>query len=352
VVDFHTRLMRERRVTVFDSRPAAWRTTADAANRAEVAAELRSWLAVQFVGAENLVVKDPRIGWFLPLWLRCANDLGVRTSFATVLRYPPEVLESARQAYGTWQSDASRAAAWLNVTLHAEHATRGAPRVFVRYTDVLEDWPREMARIGGLLDLPWLVDVDRTRHPGVEALVDPGLRRSNVGWDAVSVPRVLQEMVDGVWQQLSRLAVPGGDDDATRASLDAARAAYTHFYADAEAVAQSSVTAVAPRRFDAAAADALASGAGRAGAAGTRLLVRIARRVPRRYRKRLPVGVRRAVLRAANGVPSPQRGARWIPGRHRDRVVIVGLRLLYALPSPMRSAAVEARRRAARALSR
>ena len=117
VVDFHTRLMRARRVPVFDSRPAAWATTAEAANDPAVVEELRSWLAVHFVGAENVVVKDPRIGWFLPLWLRCSDALGVRTSFATMLRYPPEVVSSARRWYGTWQNDASRAAAWLNVTL-------------------------------------------------------------------------------------------------------------------------------------------------------------------------------------------------------------------------------------------
>ena len=352
VVDFHTRLMRERRVTVFDSRPAAWDATAETANHDEVVDELRSWLAVQFVGADNVVVKDPRIGWFLPLWLRCADDLGVRTTFATLLRYPPEVVESARRAYGTWQSDGSRAAAWLNVTLHAERATRGSPRAFVRYPDLLEDWSREISRTAVLLDLPWLVGIEASAYPSVEALVDPRLARSNVGWDAVAVPHLLQEMVDDVWQQVSRLADQGGEDDATRASLDAARAAYTQFYADAEAISQSSVTAVKPRRFDAATADTHAARTGRAHRSRTPLPVRIARRIPRRYRERLPAGLRRAALRGHDGVPLPLRVARSIPRRHRERVLVAGFRFLYALPSPMRSAALEAGRRAARALSR
>ena len=75
VVDFHTRLLRELRVRLADARPAAWEITAAATNDEAVVAELRSWLEVQFVGTDNVVVKDPRIGWFLPLWRRCAGDL-------------------------------------------------------------------------------------------------------------------------------------------------------------------------------------------------------------------------------------------------------------------------------------
>ena len=45
-----------------------------------------------------------------------------------MLRHPAEILTSARKSYGTWQTDASRAAAWLNVMLETERATRGAPR--------------------------------------------------------------------------------------------------------------------------------------------------------------------------------------------------------------------------------
>ena len=62
VVDFHGRNLRSRRVSVWDSRPAAWEETAHAADDPPTLAELRSWLAVQFVGRDSVVVKDPRIG--------------------------------------------------------------------------------------------------------------------------------------------------------------------------------------------------------------------------------------------------------------------------------------------------
>ncbi len=321
VVDFHTRLMRARRVTVFDSRPAAWEITTNAVEDDAAFRDLRSWLTVQFVGADSVVVKDPRIAWFLPLWLRCADDLGVEASFATLLRQPPEVVRSARQWYGTWQADASRAAAWLNVTLHTELATRGARRAFVRYDALLEDWSREISRVGGLLEVPWLSDIERDRHPAVEAFVEPGLRRATVGWDEVSVPAALCEQVDSVWDLVSAIS-QNGDSKGVQASLDEARAAYVRLYEDAEAIAQSSVTAVKPKRGRAVAA------AGRPGANAAkggrglprfgflvrfrervvsvgrlnRLLVRLALLVPVRYRERLPVPVVRAGLRLVRGL--------------------------------------------------
>jgi hypothetical protein len=315
VVDFHTRLLRARRVTLFDSRPAAWEKTADAASDEEVLQELSSWLSVQFVGVENVVVKDPRTGWFLPLWLRSAAALGIETSFITMLRHPTEIMSSARTWYGTWQSDASRAAAWLNVTLQAELATRGAPRAFVRYDDLLANWPREIARVAELLDLPWLVGIEKSGDPEVDAFVDPALRRSTVGWEDVPVPTTLQAMVDEVWPQVSGLAERGGDHNRARASLDAARVAYRQFYDDAEAVAQSSITAVKPQR-------GRTASSGRAdGAPGSSapFRVRIARRIPVRYRKRLRWVVAPAGPES-NGMPLPLRVAGVIPMRYRERV--------------------------------
>lgn len=305
VVRFHKRIMRERRVTVFDSRVAAWERLAEVADDEDVAEELRSWLAVQFVGTDNVVVKDPRNVWFLPLWRRCADDLGVDTSFATMLRHPTEVVSSARRSYGTWQNDASRAASWLNVSLHAEYATRGSRRAFVRYGDLLEDWPREMSRCGEVLDLPWLVGIKPEDHPEVERFVDPQLRRSPPGWDAVDVPASLQALCEDAWTKLSALADPAGDTEAAQNALDDARTAYVDFYAEAEAVAQSSVTAVKPR--GAAARPASANGRGRGG-----------RRV---VRKLVPASMRES-LRRSDGLPVSVRMMLLVPPQYRERIPV------------------------------
>jgi hypothetical protein len=268
VVDFHTRLLRERRVTVNDARPAAWESTGAAADVPAVRAELRDWLSGQLRADAGVVVKDPRTVWFLPLWTRCAADLGVPTAFVTMLRHPAEIVASAQRSYGTWQTGASRTAAWLNVMLETEHLTRGAPRAFVRYEDLLADWAREIAALGARLDSAALRDVDRERFPQVDRFVDPTLHRSRVRWDELDVPPRVRDMAEEVWELVQRR------DDLDPAALDAARSAYVALYAEAEAIAQSSVTAAKPRRK-------------RAKEPPPSLRVRLARRVPVRYRRRL-----------------------------------------------------------------
>jgi hypothetical protein len=265
VVRFHKRLLHARRVTAFDARSGAWEQMAELADDGDVLAELGSWLDAQFAEADKLVVKDPRIVWFLPLWLRCASDRDVETSFVTVIRHPAEVVASGRASYGTWQNDASRALSWLNVALHAEHATRGARRAFVRYHDLLDDWAREVSRCGELLEVPSLAAVDHADHPDVDAFVDPTLHRPAIGWDGVRLPAALQATCEDVWNQMSGLAEAGGDNEDARSRLDTARVALTDL-------------------------DMTAS-------TGLPLVVRIMLLVPPRYRARLPLPVVHAARR-------------------------------------------------------
>jgi hypothetical protein len=284
VVDFHTRLMRKARVTVFDARPAAWHGTATVAGEEGVCAELRDWVASQLSEADAVVVKDPRIGWFLPLWERCSGALGVTPSFVTMLRHPGEILASARKSYGTWQTDASRAAAWLNVMLETEHATRGAARVFVRYEDLLGGWNGQITRIGDALDLPLIHALTPERTAEIDEFVDPALHRNRGGWDGLDVPARVRDLADEVWAQLELLADPAADRAAVAAKLDGARAAYAELYGEAESIAQSSVHAARPRAKKQAAAQP----------APTPLIalkIAVARRLPPRVRKR----VRRAL---------------------------------------------------------
>ncbi|HEX3255230.1 MAG TPA: hypothetical protein VHQ96_05530 [Gaiellaceae bacterium] len=320
VVDFHSRLMRPRRITVFDSRPAAWEVAAEAAEDEAVVAELRSWLDVQFVGADDVVVKDPRIGWFLPLWQKCADALGAETSFAQMLRHPHQVVRSAGQWYGDWQNDASRAAAWLNITLHVEETTRGARRTFVRYDDLLEDWRREISRAAEALDVPRLAKLDAPDAAAVDGFVDPTLKRSTSTADDLGFPNALESQLENTWELVSGLARPGGDGDAkTRAALDEARAAYDEFYAAAEAIAQSSITAVKPRKGARAKAEP-ATGASSNGAGGS-LRSRAFDLVPRRRNDPARLATSRRVV-GRSLVALPIRVALMVPVRYRERVPI------------------------------
>jgi hypothetical protein len=247
-VDFHTKLLQKQRVTVNDSRPAAFEKTGAAADDDVVRADLRAWLESQLAEADAVVVKDPRTGWFLPAWTRCATDLGLEPGFVTMLRHPAEVIASARKSYGTWQPPASRAAAWINMTLETEHATRGGRRAFVRYEDLMDDWRRETGRVGGLLDVPSLVSPTEEQAAAVDAFVDPTLHRNRVSWDEYDIPASMRDMAEQVWQELQPLADPQGDTPELHAKLDEARAAYAKLYGEAEAIAHSTIAAAKPRK--------------------------------------------------------------------------------------------------------
>jgi hypothetical protein len=304
VVDFHGRLLRARRVSVWDSRPAAWEQTSAAVDDRAALGELRSWLKVQLVGRSAVVVKDPRIGWFLPLWERAAEDVGADVSFASMLRHPAEAVGSAMTWYGDWQSPTSRTVSWVNIMLETEHATRGRRRVFVRYDDLLKSWRDEVARTAAALDLPQLRDLPPQTVAAIDELVDPSLHRQREGFADLGVPPLVREVAEPVWEEMVALTAPGEGGAEVRTSLDASRAAYHAFYADVEAVAQSSLHALRPAGSARSAATTRVSrprdrATGRGG--GADAVIRLAERfVPRRLLRKVPPVWRARLVRVAD----------------------------------------------------
>jgi hypothetical protein len=289
VVDLHTRLLRTARVQVSDGRPAAWALTAEVGLDPGVRDELRTWLRSQFRISPHLIVKDPRLSWFLPLWRGCAEDLGVGPRFVTMLRHPAAVIESKQRWYGEWQGDVARAAGWVQQTLYTERTTRDSPRAFVRYEDLLDDWTRIVAQVGDALDLAPVRDAPAPAQREVHAFVDRGLARARPDWGDLVLPAALRAQADEVWELVSRLAGADADARAEHAAiaerLDALRGAYADLYAQAEAIAQSSIAAARAR--PPAPASGLPAPA-----------LQMIRRVPRRYRHSLPLHWRTRIARA------------------------------------------------------
>ena len=282
VVDFHTRLLKQAAVQVSDARPTAWSYMAEHTLDDRIGDDLRKWLEAQFKEADHLIIKDPRLSWFLPLWRRCAEALDVAPRTATVLRHPAAVVDSKQRSYGRWPGDVSRTAGWLNQALFTERATREAPRVFVRYEDLLDDWTSSVARLGDQLDLRVIQDAPAAAIVRVHDFVDRGLSRSRATWEDFDIPEALREQVDNTWALLTQLAEDTAETKAVLEQLDSARAAYIELYEEAEAIAQSSIAT-----------------ASRTPVRRRGTFYRVARKVPRGFRDRLPLRWRRAAYRAA-----------------------------------------------------
>jgi hypothetical protein len=292
VVDLHAELLQRCNVAVSDARPAAWFEAGKLANIERLRTRLHTWLEEQFVEAASsgrgaeLVVKDPRLSWFLGLWRSAALRCEATPAYVTMLRPVTEVVGSKQRYYSTRFGEIDRTAAWVNMMLHTERATRGSARAFVRYEDLLKDWTIPLFDIGSRFDLFAVKSASANDIRAVHQFIDPDLRRVQLTWDDIEVPARLRDIAEESWQALNKLADEGGDRPDVHATLDEMRAAYASFYEEAEAVASS--TALAARR------EGYADGSsGRPPSAAHG-----ADRIPHSLRALVPAPARRSIRRA------------------------------------------------------
>lgn len=289
VVDLHDRLLKEAGVQVSDSRPNAWFETGRISTREPARIRVTEWLEPHFDVHPELVVKDPRLSWFLGLWRVAAIRTGATPVFATMLRPPAEVVGSKQKYYANKLGASHLAASWLNMLLHTERATResaGGARVFVRYEDLLTDWVKTTMHVGRSLDLQTIIHTRSDQIREVHRFIDPNLRRVTQTLDDLGLPPRLHELTATTWEELNKLAEPDGDTSEVHATLDELRDAYTDLYEEAEAISKSSVVAARIAGAQAAAADAPAPAGG------------LAERIPHDVRAKIPPSVRRSVRKA------------------------------------------------------
>jgi hypothetical protein len=246
-VEFQTRLLRRSSVVLTDSRPSAFDRTASVGAAHDVRDEVGTWVREHLAESRELLVKDPRNSWFLPMWRTAAEDAGAEVAFLTMLRHPAEVVGSKDKYYKNTsagesprQAQTTRVASWLNVALFTEATTRDARRTFVVYEDLLADWRGQVARVATELALAGPADLSEAQQAEIDEFVDPDLRRVRTEWSDIDCPEEVRELAQEVWDQLLVLARAGGFDDEAQGRLDVVRERYVRMYVDAEALAQSS----------------------------------------------------------------------------------------------------------------
>ena len=243
VVDLHTRLLRRCGIQVADARPRAWDLAREGLSSGPAHDQLRTWLSEQLAIHPRLVVKDPRSLWFIPLWRAVAEELEVPLSFVTMVRPPAETVGSRRAHYNADIDDAHGIASWINLMSGTELLTRGLPRSFVRYHDLLDGWSPVLDSVWAANGLP---GARPTPSSDPDEFVDPGLRRQRSTWDDLRLPERLRALGVAADEAIDALAavtpdVPGRD--AVGARLDDVRNDYAEYYAESEALVHSSIVA-------------------------------------------------------------------------------------------------------------
>lgn len=142
-----------------------------AAERTACAADIAAYLK-SLPDAPLLVIKDLQIVVLWEMWFEAARAAGFDVAVVIAVRHPQEVIASLGKATGASPELAS--ALWLKGNLLAERHSRGVPRVFVEYTQLLENWRREVKRISTALE----IDLRAEDESAVDDFLTPDLRRN------------------------------------------------------------------------------------------------------------------------------------------------------------------------------
>ena len=121
-------------------------------------------------------IKELQVTVLSEMWFEAARLAGFDVMTVIALRHPKEVVGSfTATAAGSpiiHISPELAGAMWLKYTLLAERNTRGVPRVFVEYANLLEDWRREVKRISTTLG----VDLNTRNEDAIDEFLTPDLR--------------------------------------------------------------------------------------------------------------------------------------------------------------------------------
>jgi hypothetical protein len=141
----------------------------------EFAARASEVVDNEFDGASLIVLKDPRICRFLPLWTKAVEASGYNPSVIMPLRNPLEVAQSLQKRSHVDLTVGHLM--WLRHVLDAEFHSRGLPRSVVLYETLMKDWRAWISKLDGDLGInfPRLsprVDLE------IDEFLDPGLWRN------------------------------------------------------------------------------------------------------------------------------------------------------------------------------
>jgi hypothetical protein len=129
-------------------------------------------LESEYGAQETILIKDPRICVLAPLWHRALITAGYRPVYVVPVRNPIEVAQSLH-ARGD-MTVTSGLTLWLTYMQRvAEFSASGPEVLYVRFTELLDDWRAVVGRIADRLDVPLDADDQATE---VDRFLERSLR--------------------------------------------------------------------------------------------------------------------------------------------------------------------------------
>lgn len=185
----------------------------------EIKAELSSLIQEEYGSASLLVLKEPRICRFAPLYLGLLDAKHIEPRVVIPFRNPLAVFASHQARDG--MSEGFCALLWLRHVLDAEACTRELPRAIFSYEALLGDWQRTVRRIATRLDLSWPRSPKKARAE-IEAFLSSEHQHHAPSRGELHARKGVPEWVKDAYKALTRLE-KNPDDESACAVLDRVR---------------------------------------------------------------------------------------------------------------------------------
>ena len=197
--------------------PSEWYDTARAASFVD---ELVAAVQQDYDETSPFVLKDPRICRLMPVWRTVSARVGARMHFAHIIRNPLEVAHSLSRRNGL--PLAYGCLLWLAHVTEAEYATRGEPRVFKSFDELLRDPARTTADILAQLAIDGLAASGGSAGD-LASFIDPEGRHHKAKICDLGHQLAFYPWLASTYQSLTNL-IRSPTDTAAQRSLDSVRA--------------------------------------------------------------------------------------------------------------------------------
>ncbi|MPZ53468.1 MAG: hypothetical protein GEU79_12175, partial [Acidimicrobiia bacterium] len=179
--------------------------------------DIRKQIIEDFGDSTLFVLKDPRISRFTPLYVEILKDLGIAPHFVIMYRNPLGVIASLSQRDQMTPGFASLM--WLQHQLAAERATRGFPRTFLSYANLLDDWRGSVKRITTELGMVWPRSIESASSE-IDSFISPELQHHPQQPEDLNTDTTIPQWVKDSYTALQRLEDSDPEDGDALRSLE------------------------------------------------------------------------------------------------------------------------------------
>ena len=180
--------------------------------------EIKRILTEEFGKSELFVLKEPRICRLAPLYFETLRSLGAQPKVVFPYRNPVDVARSLHKRNGIEPTIGQLY--WLRHICDAEFASRGEPRVFIRYDSLLADWSSEIGRV---IDAHELSQPTAKVKREINSFLDADLQSFDDGDDVIKTDPTVSQWTREAYKALHALRENASDVKAMQTLDDVRR---------------------------------------------------------------------------------------------------------------------------------